>query len=156
MRFSSDSRVGTWVIVVQSTNPTQAGSSHSLGRKSDRSRMGFGRCEIPAPRSSMLLSVRFGTNSAMTLGRFSTPSPLAALRFCPGGQDYEGSNIDDFFEAQSHGFSTRSIRFVPPSLTTTQCSLPAGGQPLPGGILFPLGPCIVFPRLVFFPITCFS
>jgi TnpA family transposase len=32
----------------------------------NRSRMGFGRCEIPAPRSSMLLSVRFGTNSAMT------------------------------------------------------------------------------------------
>jgi len=28
--------------------------------------MGFGRCEIPALRSSMLLSVRFGTNSAMT------------------------------------------------------------------------------------------
>jgi len=26
----------------------------------NRSRMGFGRCEIPAPRSSMLLSVRFG------------------------------------------------------------------------------------------------
>jgi len=24
------------------------------------------RCEIPAPRSSMLLSVRFGTNSAMS------------------------------------------------------------------------------------------
>lgn len=89
-------------------------------------------------------------------GRFSAPSPLAALRFCPRGQDYGGSNIDHYFEAQSHGFSTRSIRFVPTSLPTTQCSLPAGGQPLPGGVLFPLGPCIVFPRLVFFPITCFS
>ena len=42
-----------------------------------------------------------------------------------------------------------SIRFVPPSLTTTQCSLPAGGQPLPGGLLDPLGPCFVFPSLAF-------
>ena len=51
-------------------------SDHSAGNTSvlmattsgrpNRSRMGFGRCEIPAPRSSMLLSVRFGTNSAMT------------------------------------------------------------------------------------------
>jgi hypothetical protein len=45
--------------------------------------------------------------------------------------------------------SHRSIRFVPPSLTTTQCSLPAGGQPLPGGLLVPLGPCFVFPSLAF-------
>lgn len=89
-------------------------------------------------------------------GRFSAPSPLAALRFCPRGQDYEGSNIDHYFEAQSHGFSTRSIRFVPTSLPTTQCSLPAGGQPLPGGVLFPLGPCIAFPSLVFYSITCSS
>jgi hypothetical protein len=37
------------------------------------SRMGFVRCEIPAPHSSMLLSVRFGTNSAMTP---SYPAPL--------------------------------------------------------------------------------
>jgi hypothetical protein len=42
----------------------------------NRSRMGFGRCEIPAPRSSMLLSVRFGTNSAMTPNvRCTTPKP---------------------------------------------------------------------------------
>jgi Tn3 transposase DDE domain len=51
-------------------------SDHSAGNTSvlmattsgrpNRSRMGFGRCEIPAPRSSMLLSVRFVTNSAMT------------------------------------------------------------------------------------------
>jgi hypothetical protein len=53
--------------------------------------------------------------------------PLAALRFCPRCQDREGSNVEHYFEAQSHGFSTRSIRFVPASLPTTQCSLPAGG-----------------------------
>ena len=32
----------------------------------NRSRRGFGRCEIRAPPSSMPLSVRFGTDSAMT------------------------------------------------------------------------------------------
>jgi hypothetical protein len=32
--------------------------------------------------------------------------PFAALRFCPRGQDDEGSNIDHYFEAQSHGFRT--------------------------------------------------
>jgi hypothetical protein len=61
--------------------------------------------------------------------------PVAALRCCPRGFDDEGSNVDLYFEAQSHGFSTRSIRFVPTSLPTTQCSLPVGGQPLPGGVL---------------------
>jgi len=32
-----------------------------------------------------------------------------------------------YFEAQWHGFCTRCLRFVPPLLTTTQDSLPAGG-----------------------------
>src|ERR1700730_5173436 len=32
--------------------------------------------------------------------------PFAALRFCPRGQDYEGSNVEHYFEAQSHGFGT--------------------------------------------------
>jgi len=32
-----------------------------------------------------------------------------------------------YFEAQSHGFCTRCLRFVPPLLTTTQDSLPVGG-----------------------------
>lgn len=39
-------------------------------------------------------------------GRISTPSLFAALRFCPRGQDDEGSSIDHYFEAQSHGFRT--------------------------------------------------
>src|ERR1700676_5306830 len=30
--------------------------------------------------------------------------PFAALRFCPRGQDYEGSNVERYFEAQSHVF----------------------------------------------------
>ncbi len=65
--------------------------------------------------------------------------PFAALRFCPAVRTTKAPASGHFFEAQSHGFSTRSIRFVPPSLTTTQCSLPAGGQPLPGGVVQPTG-----------------
>jgi hypothetical protein len=39
--------------------------------------------------------------------------------FDGGPPDYEGSNVDHDFEALLHGFSSRSIGFVPPSLTTT-------------------------------------
>jgi hypothetical protein len=53
--------------------------------------------------------------------------PVAAFQCCPRCSDYEGSNVDDCFEAQSHGFGIRSIRFVPTSLPTTQCSLLVGG-----------------------------
>ena len=45
------------------------------------------------------------------------------------------TNID--FGAPSHGFCTGCLRFVPWSPTTTQDSLPAGGQPLLGGIGYP-------------------
>jgi hypothetical protein len=52
------------------TLPRSAGStSSSMATTSghpNRSRRGFGRCEIRAPPSSMPLSVRFGTDSAMT------------------------------------------------------------------------------------------
>jgi hypothetical protein len=68
-------------------------------------------------------------------GPISTPGLLAAFQCCPRFCDDEGSDLKHCFEAQSHGFSTRSIRFVPTSLPTTQCSLPAGGQPLPDGYL---------------------
>ena len=37
------------------------------------------------------------------------------------------------FVVQSHDLCTRCLRFVPPLLTTTQDSLPAGCQPLPDG-----------------------
>jgi hypothetical protein len=50
--------------------------------------------------------------------------PLAALRCCPRRSDYEGSSDNHYFEAQSHGFSTGCLRFVPPLLATTQNSLP--------------------------------
>ena len=89
-------------------------------------------------------------------GRISTPSRLRRFDSAPAVQTTKAPTSGHYFEAQSHGFSSRSIRFVPASLPTTQCSLPAGGQPLPGGILYPLGPCIVFPSLVFYSITCSS
>jgi hypothetical protein len=41
-----------------------------------------GRCEIPAPRSSMVLSVRFGTNSALT--------PLRREHFKAGARKSRG------------------------------------------------------------------
>ena len=41
------------------------------------------------------------------------------------------------FEAQSHGFCTDCLRFVPPSRTTTQNSLPVVSQTLPGGFSHP-------------------
>jgi hypothetical protein len=43
---------------------------------------------------------------------------------CPRVSDREGSSDDHYFEAQSHGFGTGCLRFVPPSLATTQNSLP--------------------------------
>jgi hypothetical protein len=60
-------------------------------------------------------------------GRISTPSQLRRFDAAPRCSDYEGSNVDHCFEAQSHGFGIRSIRFVPTSLPTTQCSLLVGG-----------------------------
>jgi len=54
-------------------------------------------------------------------------------RCCPRNLDNEGSSVSCLFEARSHGFGTRCLRFMPPSLTTMQGSLPVGGQPLPGG-----------------------
>jgi hypothetical protein len=43
------------------------------------------------------------------------------------------------FGALSHGLSTGCLRFVPPSLATTQDSFPGGGQLFPGGIpVYPL------------------
>jgi hypothetical protein len=69
---------------------------------------------------------------------FSDPGPtstpgIAASRCCPHGCDDEDSGHNTTFGVLSHGFCTRCLRFVPPSLTTTQDSLPAGCQPLPDG-----------------------
>ena len=71
-------------------------------------------------------------------GRTSAPRLFAALRCCPRELHDEGSSDKYPFETQSHGFGIHYLRFVPPFLTTTQDSLPEGGQPFPGGIGYPL------------------
>jgi hypothetical protein len=52
------------------------------------------------------------------------------------------------FEALSHGLRTRYLRFAAllflRNCTATQDSLPAGGQPLPGGIGYPQGHSVKF------------
>ena len=50
-------------------------------------------------------------------GRISNARPLAACRCCPRADYYEGSSIG-YFEAQSHGFSTRCLRFAEPVTRT--------------------------------------
>jgi hypothetical protein len=82
--------------------------------------MGTGGTDWPASR----IRKRGGGRKQLT------PS---ASRFCPHGCDNGDSGHNTTFGVLSHGFCTRCLRFVPPSLTTTQDSLPAGCQPLPDG-----------------------
>ena len=58
----------------------------------------------------------------------------------PRCSDDEGSRAYHSFEALSHGFCTRCLRFMPPLLTTMQDSLLDGGQPFPGGLDYPQDP----------------
>jgi len=53
--------------------------------------------------------------------------PARAFRCYPRDCYYEGSIDNINFEAQSHGFCTRCLRFVPTLLTTTQDSLTGWG-----------------------------
>ena len=66
--------------------------------------------------------------------------PVAALSCCLASLNSHGSHEYISFEAQSHGSRARCLRFEGHScLRPTQDSLPAGGQPLPGGIGYPPG-----------------
>ena len=56
-----------------------------------------------------------------------THQAIAVVRCCPRFIDNEGLHNKTCFVAQSHGFCTHCLRFVPPLLTTTQDSLPVGG-----------------------------
>ncbi len=106
------------------------------------------------PSSGILVEEEIGSpkfleNPSVPLPCSQTPvglslQAIAECRCCPRLSDDEGSNGYHGIEAQSHGFGTCSIRFVPPSRVTTQCSLPAGGQPLPDGSGYPLGSNNVF------------
>ena len=137
--FWSPSRCA-WALVYRSRHTTSG--SFSFWRKPVGSLMFPGNplCVCPAlrPRSDL------------------RAKPVVALRFCPRGQDYEGSSVDHYFEALSHGFRTapyascrhrgrlRNVRF---RLVASLCRV---------GIVSPLDPCIVFPSLVFFPFTSSS
>ena len=88
-------------------------------------------------------SLKFPGNPFMLLPCSQTPvgsSRLAHLRrfdSAPAVRTTKAPTLTHYFEAQSHGFSTRSIRFVPTSLPTTQCSLPAGWPAFAGWGSFP-------------------
>jgi hypothetical protein len=58
---------------------------------------------------------------------------LTAFRFCPRCFEHEDLDIHQFIGIHSHGFSTRCLRFVPPSRTTTQDSLQCGDHPFTAG-----------------------
>ncbi len=74
------------------------------------------------------------------LGPRSAPGArsFAALGYGPRNCYHEGANEIMSFEALSHGFSHRCLRFVPPSRTTTQNSFPVADQP--SGRAFPCPP----------------
>src|SRR5262245_58670514 len=55
----------------------------------------------------------------------------------PAPHDGEGPSDRKDFGAPSHGFCTGCLRFVPPSRTTTQNSLPVVSQPFRVGFYIP-------------------
>jgi len=62
---------------------------------------------------------------------------IAAFRCCPRTARRRRPRRLSTFEAQSHGFCTGCLRFVPSSRTTTQNSLPVVSQPFRVGFLIP-------------------
>jgi hypothetical protein len=78
-----------------------------------------------------------------TFALLSDPGQTLALALmcCRHGSCFNNSknSIIKYYEALSHGFCTRCLRFVQVSLPTTQDSLPADGQSLPDRIEYLLG-----------------
>jgi len=62
---------------------------------------------------------------------------IAAFQCCPRTARRRRPQRFITFEAQSHGFCTGCLRFVPSSWTTTQNSLPVVSQPFRVGFLIP-------------------
>ena len=60
-------------------------------------------------------------------GRTVPTKPVKWVDVAPDAMTTKAPAIWPCCEALSHGFCTRCLRFVPPLLTTTQDSLPAGG-----------------------------
>jgi len=65
--------------------------------------------------------------------------PSSRSATAPAFLNNKGPNNTPYFKALLNGFFTRCLRFMPPLPTTMQDSLPAGRQPLPGGLDLPLG-----------------
>ena len=104
---------------------------------------GFTPLRLLVPRDLRLSQVPREPHCAFALlsdsGRALVPSLHGTLVLPPSHWDEEGLSDIAAFGALSHGLSTGCLRFVPPSLATTQNSLPGGGQPFPGGIpVYPL------------------
>ena len=98
---------------------------------------------LGATRAGRLALRRRVSSLALSVARW-VPSSSLGLRprrsgTAPAFLNNGDPNNKPDFEARSHGFSTRCLRFMPPLPTTMQDSLPAGSQPLPGGLDFPLG-----------------
>ena len=99
---------------------------------------GFTPLRLLVPRDLRLSQVPSEPHCAFALlsdsGRALVPSLHGTLVLPPDNWDEEGLRHIAAFGALSHGLSTSCLRFVPPSLATTQNSLPGGGQSFPGGI----------------------
>jgi hypothetical protein len=100
-----------------------------------------GREALPASRGTPMSSLPCSSTPGGSIRQTIHLSGLLcwADRCCPRFLNDEGSTIVLAVEAHSHGFKARCLRFMPPSLTTMQDSLPAVGQTLPDGIVYPLG-----------------
>ena len=69
----------------------------------------------------------------------NTPGPLRRVDMAPAVSTTKAPHVGTF-EAQSHGFGTRCLRFAVAGYpTATQDSLPAAGQALPDGLDHPQG-----------------
>ena len=105
-------------------------------------RLRFGRPVLPivCPTETAGLPSSWGTPLAPSPcsfdpGRTVRVRPFDAAVAAPAHGNVEGSR-DRTFEAQSHGFGARCLRFAPAvARPRTQDSLPAAGQALPGGLL---------------------
>ena len=87
------------------------------------------------------LSRREALVSPAGTGLLKEPRAIPSSRSAtaPAFLNNEGPNNTPYFKALLNGFFTRCLRFMPPLPTTMQDSLPAGRQPLPGGLDLPLG-----------------
>ena len=113
--------------------PRQAAARISWYPPGNRGRIGQGVLYRRTPCRHLSEDVygsrKFPGNPSASLPCSQTPVGLprqafAACRCGPRPGENEGTGVEEIFEAQSQGFDARCLRFVPPSRTTTQNSLP--------------------------------